>query len=201
MIRCAVLFAAMAVSPMVAQEEPAGAKAMFHNPAETSLVAVYHEVDLRGPDGRFTPVAPNYKFRSHDRIRLRLKANVAGVLTILARDDDRKPFKLFPKAPAESLPVSRGHEETVYLTFDAKPDDVELIVVLAKVPGAPADWIEKIKSASKHAAELAGLETQFGGGKGIALEKDQSGGYAAARLDSPAPPGILATRLKLAHAK
>ncbi len=190
---------AVVAQVLVAQEEPTGAKSALHNPADAALAPILYQVDLRDKEGRFTTVTEGHKFKSHDKIRLRLKANVAGVVTVLTRDAG-KAIKLFPADPAESLAVSSEQEITVFLTFDDKPDDVELIVVLAKIPGAAQEWVDKINKSSKFATQLIALAQT--GSKGIAADKDQTGGSAASdsSLDVKVR-GVVAQRVKLSHAK
>ena len=138
---------------LAAQDEPKGAKSMFHDPASVS-VGLAHRLELREPDGQYLPVPEGYRFKNRDRVRLMLTSNVAGILSVLVRTEGQRYSKLFPAGREDYLAVSRGQAVPIFLTFDEKPEDVDLVFVLAKTPGAAPEWIEKVKHSSLHAAAL-----------------------------------------------
>jgi hypothetical protein len=117
--------------------------------------------------------------------------------------NDALPF--FEKAmaiyeKAKILDPVEKYRTTVFLPFDDKPDDVELMVVLAKTPGAAPEWVDKVKRSSKFATQLVALVQT--GSKGIAADRDQTGGSTAPDANPTGmAPGVLAQRVKLSHAK
>src|SRR5437588_553212 len=59
---------------------------------------IMYYIERQRPDGQLERVTPSVTFRSGDRIRVQLKSNVNGTLTIAQRNPDGGSTVLFPDA-------------------------------------------------------------------------------------------------------
>ena len=241
LILSAVLFASAMFAQESAPEK--GAKALFLDPtsgvalapskprtasqtasvagkkpvADTSLplnAGLMYYIERQRSDGQMERVNPTVTFRSGDRIRIQLKTNVEGRLTIAQRNAESGSSVLFP-----DIKVNEGDNRihagqvtalpsaTSWFKFDENPGEEHLLVMLTPQgaqaspevlpPGSPKQW------DSRKTQELTQLAQTQKGSKSLVIEVDEAKETPATYIVQPAGKvvagGVITTEVILQH--
>lgn len=161
------LAAVFLVLPCLAQQQ-AGAKALFHDPtsgvslrtpgqkpaprpvrraapaAKSEVTGLMYWLELLTEKGQVLRVNSNRIFRTGERVRLNVRSNVDGDLTILQSQDGAAPGLLFPP-PGRGSAAIRANEDHAFpsragwFRFNEKPGAIRLMVMVrAHGSGGPA---------------------------------------------------------------
>lgn len=118
-----------------------GAKGLFleqlDNPAQKLNTGIQYWIELKR-EGQFLKVNNKYPFRSGDRIRFHVKANIDGYAYVLLTSGSRgEQSVLFPE-PHEDNKIVRGKDYALpsdgFLIFDEHPGVEKVSLVVSRLP-------------------------------------------------------------------
>jgi hypothetical protein len=134
------------------QKKPSPPKQVEPVPAPTGLPGTKVTIELQR-DGKTSEVAPNYQFRSGDRIRLRMQTNFEGYVSLVNVGSSGTVQTLYP-ADGIARPIypSRDFlvpESGVWIKFDDTPGVELLTVVMSSKPLAGSrDGYSELRKAN-----------------------------------------------------
>jgi hypothetical protein len=137
----AVALAIFAGCPQHLQASEEGAKGLFFeqldNPGQKLNTGIQYWIELQR-EGKFLKVNNKYPFRSGDRIRFHVKANIDGYAYVLLSSGSRgEQSVLFPE-PHEDNKIVRGKDYALpsdgFLTFDEHPGVEKVSLVVSRLP-------------------------------------------------------------------
>ena len=147
-----LVLAGLVAGPLAAQDKKAKARDLYldygggnsnrpprpnGNSAATGLPGTRVEIELLR-DGKRKFVKPNYKFKSGDRIRLRLTTNFEGYISLLNIGSTGRVNALFPypgaddrTRPAADVQIPKADD---WIRFDDNPGTEVLTVIMSRRP-------------------------------------------------------------------
>jgi hypothetical protein len=219
--------------PLAYAKEPTGAKAIFHSgegptvkmpvgakpsPVETvkkeKYIGISYQIMLVSDDGQFKVVPKSRVFKSGEKIKLLVRTNRPGYMTILNVGPTGNTNVLFN----EYVEAFRTHEipQDTNLKFVGEPGTEKLLIMLSNDPNpimkqpTITATISSIEGAKDIVVEDR-MQTSYAvispknewkpaaGGKDIVLESRRGTNYGVIPVSTLADGGILTLEIKLKH--
>ena len=130
-------------NPPSSNRDLSGPSSRVHaiNALRTSLGLRYAVLKVNGAES--VEVAPSTRFKSGDRIQLKIQTNSDGYLYVIAQGSSGAWQVMFPAKSKNdgSNRVQAGEEHTSNFRFDSKPGVEKLFVVLSRQPERDLDTV------------------------------------------------------------
>lgn len=205
--------AAVSLKPTRPVSNNAPVDAGAQRDASSSVNAgIMYYIEWQRPDGHLERVNPSVTFRSGDRIRIQLKSNVNGVLTIAQRNQDGGASVLFPDSRVNggdnhinAGQVTALPSATSWFRFDDTPGEEHLFVVLTPDGHGPSalPTVPQKTWDSRKTGQIGQLAQVQRGSKALVIEVEETQAAAATYVVKPAgttvEEGIITTEIVLHH--
>ncbi len=127
-----------------------GAKDLFYKqmsrPGEQLNTGVQYWIELRR-NNESTRVNNKFEFKSGDKIKFHVKANISGFAYVILREGSKGEHEvLFPDRQSDDNRIKAGADYALpgdgYLLFDSVPGNEKLMLVLSRSPIRVDDYIK-----------------------------------------------------------